>query len=184
MKKHIYLLVICSLLPAALLFSGCGDSQDQSTVPAQNQSASAQSNSSANTAAAGAANSAAGAGSCPVVDGQQAATALGGTFVGSKEVANPPANQVHCTLNLQVAGAEKVFVIWRMPAGDYANLKSSEADSVIDVTGVGEQAFITFHPGEQRFDMAAMNAGKFTVEVTGDDQLQVKQLVSLILAQY
>ena len=32
--------------------------------------------------------------------------------------------------------------------------------------------------------MPAAKAGKFTVEVTGDDQGQVKQLVSLIISQY
>jgi len=30
MKKLIWLMVICSVLPATLLLSGCGDSQDQS----------------------------------------------------------------------------------------------------------------------------------------------------------
>lgn len=178
------LFVICSILPAALLFSGCGDSQDQTAAPAHNQSAAADSNTSSKTAAAGAGSSATGAGDCSVVDGQQAAAALGGTFVGSKEIPNPPANQVHCTLNVKIEGTEKVFVIWQMPAEDYADLKSFEEDPVTDVTGVGDKAFITFHPNEQRYDMAAAKAGKFTVEVTGDDQGQVKQLVSLIISQY
>lgn len=188
-KRLISSMVICSILPAILLFSGCGDSQDQGTTPAQDQSSSAASKTASQTAAVGTNASAGnpasgGAGDCSVVNGEQAASALGGTFIGSKEIADPPPNQVHCTLNVKIAGAEKVFVIWQMPAEDYDELKSFEEDPVTDVSGVGDKAFITFHPDNMRYDMAAAKAGKFLIEVTGDDEAQVKQLVSFIISQY
>ncbi|MFA5809242.1 MAG: hypothetical protein WC935_02735 [Thermoleophilia bacterium] len=109
---------------------------------------------------------------------------MGGTFTGSKEIADPPPNQVHCTLNIEIGGSQKVFVIWQMPAEDFDGLKAAAEDPVTDVSGIGEKAFVTFHPDTQRYDVAAAKAGKFTVEVTGDDEAQVKQVVNLIISQY
>lgn len=187
MRKLTILLVVISISAALFLFSGCGDNGNENTSPAVDQSTPAQTQSTGTTAAAGTGPSqtaSGGAGQCPVVDGQQAALALGGTYVDSKEIANPPANQVHCTLTVDIGGAPKVFVIWQMPAEDFDDLKAAEEDPKTDVSGVGEKAYITFHPDTQRYDMAAAKMGKFTVQVTGDDEEQVKKVVSLIISQY
>lgn len=187
MRKLTILLVVSSISAALFLFSGCGDNGNENASPAVDQSTPAQTQSTGTTAAAGTGPSqmaSGGAGQCPVVDGQQAASALGGTYVDSKEIANPPANQVHCTLTVDIGGASKVFVIWQMPAEDFDDLKAAEEDPKTDVSGVGEKAYITFHPDTQRYDMAAAKMGKFTVQVTGDDEEQVKKVVSLIISQY
>lgn len=186
MKKHAVMMAVVLILTASII-SGCGDSGDGNTTSAGSQSAAEQTQSAAKTTAAGTVSSqtgSGGTGDCPVVDGQQAAAALGGSFVASKEIANPPANQVHCTLTLELNGAQKIFVIWQMPAEDYEPLKAAEEDPKTDVSGVGEKAYITLHPDTQRYDMAAAKAGKFTVQVTGDNEEQVKQLVGLIISQY
>ncbi|MHB8793656.1 MAG: hypothetical protein ACYC6O_10025 [Thermoleophilia bacterium] len=186
MKKLALMMALVSILAVSFV-SGCEGNGDDSTTSAVSQSAQDKTTSVAKTTATGAAASQAGSsgtGDCPVVDGQQAAAALGGTFVTSKEIANPPANQVHCTLTVDLNGAQKIFVIWQMPAGDYEPLKAAEEDPKTDVAGVGDKAYITLHPDTQRYDMAATKAGKFTVQVTGDNEEQVKQLVGLIISQY
>ena len=186
MKKLASIMAMVSILAVSLI-SGCGGNGDESTTSAVSPSTPDKSTSVAKTTAAGTTSSptgSSGSGDCPVVDGQQAATALGGTFVSSKEIADPPPNQVHCTLTLELNGAQKIFVIWQMPAEDYEPLKAAEEDPKTDISGVGEKAYITFHPDTQRYDMAATKAGKFTVQVTGDNEEQVKQLVGLIISQY
>jgi len=79
---------------------------------------------------------------------------------------------------------EQAFVLWTMPPEDFLLLKDVEEDLTGDLTGLGDDAFIAYHPDDERYDVYAVLDGTITVEVTGTDEESVKKVVALVLAKY
>ncbi|MHB8859209.1 MAG: hypothetical protein ACYC6Z_06990 [Thermoleophilia bacterium] len=178
MKKVTSLLLNLILLFSILVLTSCGGGTNETsgeTGPAvPSQSTVSENNPSQTSAGTG--------GECSAVDGQAAAVALHGTLVSSKQFNDAPPNQVKCAVTFEINGKQAAFAVWQIPAGDFEDLKAAEEDPLTDVPGVGDKAFITYHPDDQRYEMAAMKTGKFTVQVFGDSQDQVKTLTAVIIS--
>lgn len=189
MKKFAVLLLLAVVAIGLSVTPGCGN--DANGTQAESQQPGAAGTEAVQASGTGASQSGnqqssadTAAGGCSVVDGSEVATAVGGTLVSSQEYADTPPSQAKCTFNINVNGSERVFVMWQMPAEDFEALKDAEEDPVTEVSGVGDKAYTTFHPETQRYEMAAAVTGKFTVQVTGDNQDEIRSFVEQVVSRY
>lgn len=119
-----------------------------------------------------------------IVASDEMAAALGADAVTVASL-TAPESQTRCTYTVTAAaGAGDVFVMWTMPPEDFYLLKDVEDDLTGDISGLGDDAFIAYHPDDQRYDIYALVEGKITIEVTGSDEAAVRKVVELALAQY
>lgn len=168
--------VIIFFVVGLLLIAGCGDEDKKGTSKVDGEDAGSP-------AVATSTPDGDGGEGC-LVDSDEMAAALGADAVTAASL-TAPESQTRCTYTVaEAAGPGQVFVMWTMPPEDFYLLKDVEEDITGDVAGLGDDAFVAYHPDDQRYDIYALVEGKITIEVTGSDEASVRKVVELALAQY
>ncbi len=119
---------------------------------------------------------------CAVVPGAEVARALGGSL-DEAALVRPDGAHARCryTVTTRRDGkpARAVLIVWLHGLADFDDLRRYQEDPVKPVEGLGDAAFITFHPDSGRHDVFALVRGAAVVEVTGPDPAGVRAVAAV-----
>ncbi len=178
MRRTIFIVLVGVLVIFSVAATGCGGDAGVTTT----QSTVGQSTPSTGGSAGDAPDPGGGEG-C-VLSGEELAKALDAEFVSVTPMA-PSESQTRCVYEvIDAAGEPQAFVMWTFPPEDFPLLKEVEDDRTGDLAGLGDDAFIAYHPDDERYDVYAVLDGTITVEVTGSDEESVKKVAALALTKY
>ncbi len=118
---------------------------------------------------------------CAVVPGPEVARALGGTLDDATLV-RPGGANARCrytvTMSREGKPVRAVLILWLHGPADFDELRRYQEDTVKPVDGLGDVAFITFHPDSGRQDLFVLLRGVATAEVTGPDAETVRAVAA------
>ncbi len=119
---------------------------------------------------------------CAVVPGAEVARTLGGSL-DEAALVRPDGANARCRYTVTTRRDGKpvraVLILWLHAAADFADLRKYQEDPVKPVEGLGDAAFIAFHPDSGRHDAFALVRGVAVVEVTGPDPAGVRAVAAV-----
>lgn len=119
---------------------------------------------------------------CALVPGAEIAARVGATLVAERAVKSEPTRS-RCVYRVRKDGAERAFVVWWMPAGEFEGLRAATDDAKA-AHGIGDAAYTKFDGDTRRHGLVAVRRGRALVEVTGDDPAEVRAVALLALDRY
>jgi hypothetical protein len=118
---------------------------------------------------------------CQVVTGDTVARAVQGRIVETR----PAEGRCVYLVALGEGGAaDRAFVVYRHEPGDYDGLREVLAGEITKLEGLGDQAVLTFDAEAKRYWLLVGKRGLVTLQVSGDDPAQVRQVAAAALRQY
>lgn len=118
---------------------------------------------------------------CQVVTGDTVARAVQGRIVESR----PAEGRCVYLVALATGGAANhAFVVYRHEPGEYDGLREVLEGEVTKLEGLGDEAVLTFDPEAKRYWLLVGKRGLVTLQVSGDDSAQVRQVAAAALRQY
>jgi len=78
---------------------------------------------------------------------------------------------------------EHAYVFWTLLPDDYAGMKEVHEGPITELTGIGDEGFISFNQEDERFDLLTVLTDKVTVEITGPDEESVKKLALFAISK-
>jgi hypothetical protein len=76
------------------------------------------------------------------------------------------------------------FVIYHHDAGDFQGLRDVQEGELSNIDGLGDEAVLAFEPEAKRYWLLAVKRGVVTLQVSGDDKEQVRQVGAAALEQF
>ncbi|MHB8788569.1 MAG: hypothetical protein ACYDBT_01680 [Desulfobulbaceae bacterium] len=123
----------------------------------------------------------AGADVCKVVTGESVARAVQGRIVESRPAEG---RCVYLVALAEGGAANRAFVVYRHEPGDYAGLREVQEGEITVLDGLGDEAVLTFDAEAKRYWLLVGKRGPVTLQVSGDDPAQVRQVAAEALRQY
>jgi hypothetical protein len=125
---------------------------------------------------------------CKTVPGDAVASALGGKLAEIRGVKGGNSPSSKCVYTIVSGGPEnparRIYVLWLMPPQDFDSMKKLQEDPVKKFDKLGDDAFITFHPENQRYDLMTVKRGKIAIEVTGEDVDSIRKVAQQALSRF
>lgn len=119
---------------------------------------------------------------CALVPGAEVAARIGATLV-SERLVKPDRASSRCVYRVRRNGAERAFVVWWMPAGDFEALRAA-TDDANAARGIGDAAYTKYDRDTRRHGIVAVRRDRALVEVTGEDPAEVREIALLALGRY
>jgi hypothetical protein len=121
---------------------------------------------------------------CALIPGDRVAEALQARLVETRLV-RPGGSYARCVYTVSMGDAANpeptAVVLWLHNAADFEELRGYQEDPWQPVEGLGDEAFITFHPDDARHDLYVLVRDVATIEVTGEDAHAVRTVASTAL---
>ncbi len=121
---------------------------------------------------------------CELIPGEGVAEALQARLVEARLV-RPGGSYARCVYTVSKGDAADpgptAFVLWLHAAADFHELRGYQEDPWQPVDGLGDEAFITFHPDDARYDLYVLLRDLVTIEVTGEDAHAVRVVAATAL---
>lgn len=76
------------------------------------------------------------------------------------------------------------IVIYRHPADDFTGLKDAEDDTGEAVTGIGDEARLTFDKDSNRYWLLVTKHGLVTFQISGGDREAVLKIAAAVMDAY
>lgn len=121
---------------------------------------------------------------CQILPGAEVVQLVGGRLTEERLIKDQETVVTRCVYLISDDAGGKAFVFWLMPAEDYTGMKEFMDDPYREVAGLGDEAFITYHPDDDRYDLIALKRDRATIEVTGPNEEDVRTLVSVALKAF
>lgn len=121
---------------------------------------------------------------CQRVPSAAVATALSGRPVDERPVNSKGLTAARCVYGIEISGARHAFVVWVNPADDFGGLRDASDPPIIDVKGVGDEAFATTDKDTKRIQLTARVRGKVTVQVTSDRMDWAQAVARVALSKF
>ncbi|UCF37930.1 MAG: hypothetical protein JSU96_03430 [Acidobacteriota bacterium] len=121
---------------------------------------------------------------CQILPGAEVVQLVGGRLTEERLIKDQETVVTRCLYLISDDAGGKAFVFWLMPAEDYTGMKEFMDDPYREVAGLGDEAFITYHPDDDRYDLIALKRDRATIEVTGPNEEDVRTLVSAALKAF
>lgn len=119
---------------------------------------------------------------CALVPGADVAARIGATLVAERTVKSEPTRS-RCVYRVRKNGAERAFVVWWMPAGEFEGLRAA-TDDAKSSDGIGDAAYTKFDRDTRRHGIVAVRRNRALVEVTGEEPTEVREIALLALGRY
>lgn len=123
----------------------------------------------------------AGADVCKIVTGESVARAVQGRIVETKSAEG---RCFYLVASPEGGAANRAFVVYRHEPGDYAGLREVQEGEITVLEGLGDEAVLTFDAEAKRYWLLVGKRGLVTLQVSGDDPAQVRQVAAEALRQY
>jgi len=123
---------------------------------------------------------------CQRVPGEEVARAVGGKLAEVLPFRGSDQQGSRCRYSIVPAngqGARRIFVVWLMAAREFDALRRSQDNPTSAVPNLGDNAFISFTPGGQRFDLCVLKRDVATIEVAGEERTAVIKVARLALSR-
>jgi hypothetical protein len=121
---------------------------------------------------------------CERIPGSELAGAVGGRLLETRPVNIKDFAPARCVYTIEIKGAKHGFVVWLSPPDDYAGLRKAADPPLKPISGVGEQAHVTFDKDTKRYQLTAVRAGKVTIQVTGEQEGWIEAMAKLTLSKF
>lgn len=121
---------------------------------------------------------------CERVTGDALAKAVGGRALDARPINLKNVEWARCVYGTEIDGARRAFVLWFNPASDFEGLRQAAGRSAKPVTGVGDEAYVTFDDETKRHSLTAMKRGVATIQITGEQQDWVRRIAVLALSTF
>lgn len=117
---------------------------------------------------------------CQLVSGEAVAEAVHGRMTETR------AAEGRCIyfVTMPEGRGSAAFVIYQHPAADYEELRAVQEGEIIKVDGLGDEAVLTVDKEAKRYWLLATLRDKVTLQISGDDADQVRQVGSAALEQF
>lgn len=122
-----------------------------------------------------------GADVCQIITGEVVAQAVQGRIV---ETSSAEGRCVYIVALPEGGATNRAFVVYRHEAGAYAGLREVLEGEVTQVTGLGDEAVLTFDREAKRYWLLVVKRGRVTLQVSGDDKDQVRQVAAAALLNF
>jgi hypothetical protein len=122
---------------------------------------------------------------CQRVPGEEVARAVGGKLVEVLPFRGSEQQRSRCRYSIAPAtgqGARRIFVVWLMASSEFDALRRAQDNPTSAVPNLGDNAFISFAPGGQHFDLCVLKRGVATIEVTGEERASAIRVGRVALA--
>jgi hypothetical protein len=121
---------------------------------------------------------------CERVTGDAVAGAVGGRLLDTRPVNVKDFASARCIYGVDIGGTRRSFVVWFNPADDFVGLRKAAEPPVKPVSGVGDDAYLTFDKDAKRHMVTATKQGKVTIQVTGEQVDWVQAIARLVLSKF
>lgn len=117
---------------------------------------------------------------CQIIPGEIVAEAVHGRLQESR------AAEGRCIymITLPEGKGTAAFVVYQHDAGDFQGLRDAQEGELSNIDGLGDEAVIAFEPEAKRYWLLAVKRGVVTLQVSGDDKEQVRQVGAVALEQF
>jgi hypothetical protein len=121
---------------------------------------------------------------CESVTGEALAKIVGGRPIDARPVNIKGFAHARCVYGVEIGGTRRAFVLWFNPANDFEGLRKAADPPVKPMTGIGDDAYLTFDKDSKRYWLTAVKRGKTTIQVSGEQVDWIQAVAKLALSKF